>query len=111
MRTRRDPGRARVGALPDHHCVGTENHVPPHDLRFVIDGEVTQIDHYPAWRQRVPAGPRTMPANSGDNDRGSSRPSIMFLALHHPPSKACVMKGAAHTARAPLTLWVAPRST
>ena len=29
----------------DHHFKDSENHVVLHDLRFVLEGEVTQIDH------------------------------------------------------------------
>jgi len=46
MRTRRGiQGERESAHYLDHYFSGTENNVLLHDLRFVIDGEVTQIDH------------------------------------------------------------------
>ena len=46
MRTRRGiQGERESAHYLDHYFKDAENHVLLHDLRFVIDGEVTQIDH------------------------------------------------------------------
>ena len=46
MRTRRGiQGESESAHYLDHYFSGTQNNVLLHDLRFVIDGEVTQIDH------------------------------------------------------------------
>ncbi|MBV5347515.1 NERD domain-containing protein [bacterium] len=46
MRLRRGlQGERESAHYLDHYFKGGENHVVLHDLRFVIDGEVTQIDH------------------------------------------------------------------
>ena len=46
MRTRRGiQGERESAHYLDHYFSGTQNNVLLHDLRFVIDGDVTQIDH------------------------------------------------------------------
>ena len=46
MRTRKGiQGERESAHYLDHYFKDAENHVLLHDLRFVIDGEVTQIDH------------------------------------------------------------------
>ena len=46
MRTRQGiQGERESAHYLDHYFKDAENHVLLHDLRFVIDGEVTQIDH------------------------------------------------------------------
>ncbi len=46
MRTKKGiQGERESAHYLDHYFKDAENHVLLHDLRFVIDGEVTQIDH------------------------------------------------------------------
>lgn len=46
MRTRKGiQGEREAAHYLDHYFTDAENHVLLHDLRFVIEGEVTQIDH------------------------------------------------------------------
>ena len=46
MRTKKGiQGERESAHYLDHYFSGTQNNVLLHDLRFVIDGEVTQIDH------------------------------------------------------------------
>lgn len=46
MRTRKGiQGERESAHYLDHYFKDAENHVLLHDLRFVIEGEVTQIDH------------------------------------------------------------------
>ena len=116
MRTRRGiQGERESAHYLDHYFNGTENNVLLHDLRFVIDGEVTQIDHLILNR----AGSvylletKNYACNLVINERGNSPPSMKMpaLASRHPSSKACAMKKCWANCLSGWALWGAPRST
>lgn len=116
MRTKKGiQGKRESAHYLDHYFKDAENHVLLHDLRFVIEGEVTQIDHLILAR----AGnvylleTKNYACNLVINDRGefTAEYENARFGIASPIEQACAMKRCCANSSSAWALWGAPRST